>query len=228
MIGVIRLVRGSQEVSLLPVAGRPLLERQLEWFYDFGADEIVVEVAASEAGAEVSAWLKSSPLGLRVRALQVKQPMTRQQLAERAELSSETRMVWTRGDELARLDITRYFGETESGLRVSVASKNAQGRGASVCIARPQQTIERRVDGQGWGARIAGPHDAIELSAQVLASADQYGLSVPGRQLSPGVWAARGARVEPGATCKAPTYLDAGAWVQRGAVLVPALCCANA
>lgn len=54
---VIHLVPGQSTPGMLPIAGRPLVGRQIEWLYAIGCAGVVVELDGDDASCAVARWI---------------------------------------------------------------------------------------------------------------------------------------------------------------------------
>jgi hypothetical protein len=184
----------ASEAALLPVAGAPLLARQLQWLRGVGCERVEVR------GARVARWLQASELAMDV-----------------GELPRGLRHLVVPGDVLGNGDLARLFyedGDVEAHLHRPFAGVEA----ATVSLAGGGE--RRAILGPGWGMRVRNAADALRLGAAVLTGR-LSGIQVHAAERAPGVWVARGAHVERGATVTAPVFIGAGALVRSGAVVGP-------
>lgn len=219
------LRRATQPYApLWSVAGRPLLARQLEWFYDLGVDEIVVELGVADADREVERWLRSSPLGIRVRALVCEAPRGDvRALAERAGVRPDIPVIQIFADTVARADLIGSFAAAaDGGVTITLARSDSQLPPARLAIARPGEAASLTAQAPGWGTTLGSPADALRLTSALLrAGGNDHGLTVHGVEIAPQVWAGRGAWVDPRAALVGPAFIADGAWVQAGATVGP-------
>jgi hypothetical protein len=222
------ILRSSRnpEASLYPVAGRPLLERQLEWLYDSGVDTIFLERGHDDIDVEIQRWLDSSPLGLRVQLVGSGES-TNDVLAlvDEVGVSLDCRVVSVMSDHMVRVNLSSSFGHSiDGGVCLKLGATGLGLAPAEVWIARPGEIPEHEVDAKGWGARLSTTRDAITLSSALLncrGKVTGFAIDIPGTERTPGVWVARGVRIDRNAEVVAPAYIGAGSWLQSGAVVGP-------
>jgi NDP-sugar pyrophosphorylase family protein len=197
-------------VGALDIAGRPLLQRQLQSLRDLGIEDVVVEVCEGpQVGERAALLLSSDPLTSRVIVIPSAAPLGIGELARRAGLAASTMFVAVAADTLfhAEIDASR-----------AVCARYELSTPPSLEPARAELTIEslaQRAPTQsqtlaGWGARVHDAGSAHQLGCAVL-SGDASGIMVHGAELKPGVWAARGARIADDALVLPPALIGADA-----------------
>jgi hypothetical protein len=212
--------------ALYPIAGRPLLERQLEWLYDSGVDEVNLELGQEAIDDEVEAWLRQSPLGLRVRIIKTGGvPNDMESLSDAVSHPVDTPVVSLMSNQVARVDLCDYFGlSAEGGVRLLLPICGLEFAPAEVWIAKPAERPRQAIEASGWGARLETENDAIALSSALLLCGGEvkgFAIQIPGSERAPGVWVARGTKISEACTLRAPVYVGAGSWIQSGAVVGP-------
>lgn len=226
MLAFIRRSQTNPGAALYSIAGRPLLERQIEWLYDSGVDEIYLELGADELDLEIGRWLESSPLGLRVRVLKTSGGANDlSSLAREVSESLNCPVVSINSDQMARVDLSMYFGESlDGGVNLQLQAAGLGLDAGQVSISKPGQTPTRVIEANGWGARLATVSDGMTLSSALLncgGKVRDFDLQIPGTEISPGVWVARGVRVSDKVEFRAPVYVGYGSWIQAGARVGP-------
>lgn len=203
--------------ALLPVAGQPLIARQLEWLREQRVEQIAVEISH---GSVIDGWLdKHAALGehvTRVRAGKYQRP---DDVAAQAGFGSEPYVV-VYGDLLAHVDLAALVAEHGPGtLLVALPSRGDLLRGM-IRIVDPRGPLRQVSHARGWGCFVLNRREALDLSAMVLRGCTDD-LLVHGAEVQPGVWCARGATIERGAIVYPGVLLGPGAVITAGAIVGP-------
>jgi hypothetical protein len=201
------------------VAGRPLLIRQLQALRDLGIEEVVVEVTEGPRAPERASWLLGDdPLVFKVTVLPSAAPLGVAELARRAGLDADTPFVALPADTLfhAQLDLgvvpARYELAPPRGTDLGEAEVAIES------LARRATTSARALS--GWGARVSSEGAAHQLGCAAL-SGSATGIMIHAAEVSPGVWASRGAHIAEDATVHAPVLLGVDALVLSHARVGP-------
>jgi NDP-sugar pyrophosphorylase family protein len=221
------LVRCAERVALADVAGRPLVDRQIQWLQAIGCDRIVVEsrsAAVRAHVAEVSAELAPD--------VQVAPSLHDFRLRDVVrELDLRGPVVVVPGDVLGDGDLVRVLGRCGSGgAIVHAAAPPVAGRrrSAEVRVWMPGSVTPHLV-GPGWACRLQTPADAFRLGCAALEGRlpprDDEGhgwpIEIHAAEIAHGVWVARGASVPPRALLVPPVLVGPGAVVDAGAIVGP-------
>jgi hypothetical protein len=146
-------------------------------------------------------------------------------LAEAASIPMDRPIVSIRNDQVVRVNLTEHFGKSvDGGVRLVISAAGLGLAPAEVWIARPSDVPSRSFQADGWGAQLDTMKEALVLSSALLACGGKvsgYEISIPGAEVSPGVWVARGARIDRDVQLNGPAYIGEGAWVQSGATVGP-------
>jgi carbonic anhydrase/acetyltransferase-like protein (isoleucine patch superfamily) len=199
-----------------PIAGAPLLARQLEYLRANGVVHVVINRVADEA-APASLRGDSLNVGVAVTWIPSAEPLDRLELSRRAGLDGAPVVVLTHG-RLGYAD-----------LREAIAL--ARSSGDDVIVGAPPLTIEiwhpsetprgrRVVAANGWMLDVVDEATAQALVEDVLLGS-RAGIQVRGSEVAPGVWTSRGAVVSRGATVQAPCHFGADSFVADGAFVGP-------
>jgi hypothetical protein len=224
MQAVISLREARARVATLPLAGRPLLARQIQWLLGAGFDRIAVELDAHAESDAAASWLAVDPLGAMVRQVLTASPIDPADVVLRAGFDVKRPFLVLPADVLGDVDLTDAMRASPDDDVVMTLSPptalKSKLRGATVRVARPHPVGTVAVRSEGWGAAIARLDDAMSLGALAL-SGTITGMLVHAAETSPGVWIARGASVSPEAKLRAPVYVGVDALVRAGAILGP-------
>lgn len=219
MRAVIMLHPVSPSSALLPIAGQPLLARQLEWLRAQGVDQIALEVSVVDA--EVTTWLDQNPaLTDKVVRVPTRRYSSPEDIAARAGFPASAPCVVMFGDLLAQFDLAALVAEHGSGARhVSLRGRGdlLPGMLRMIGTGASFEVVQRPVD---WGCFVLNRRDALELSAMVLRGCTSD-MQVPAAEGAPGVWCARGADIERGAIVRPGVLLGPGVVICAGAVVGP-------
>jgi len=200
-----------------PLAGAPLLVRQLEWLAAAGIEEVAVNrVATTPLPSELSCDELCS-VGLKVLWIPSGSPLGVRELADRVG-SHERPVVVVPHGVLGAASLGAVYSDAEassadlvvgeSPLRVAITHLDGAEH------ARREQRIE------GWLCLVDSEAAAHALAEEVL-SATRQGIVVRGTQVSPGIWRARGAIAAETAVLRPPCYLGRGCFVSEGAEVGP-------
>ncbi len=199
-----------------PLAGAPLLVRQLEWLRGAGFDTVVINRIASD---RLPAEIWTEPLqatGVQVVLIPTMQPLSPRELALRAGMSHEP-MVVVPHAVLGNLDLSEVVlrlkqcgGMAEVSAETgAVVLRDEQGAGAT-----------HRIYPKGWLRRLDSELAVHQLTERIL-SHQVEGIEVRGTEVRPGLWVARGARISDRARYTGPVYLGADCVVQANAEVGP-------
>jgi len=199
-----------------PIAGAPLLVRQLEWLKAQGVRRVAVNRVA-DAPPPVS--LRREILdatGVEVVWIPSAEPLDRVELARRAGSTDALLVVLPHGCVGAAplADAVNAANETHDDVRlvdggVAVDVVHAEGRG------RATRTIEG-----AWMRLVRSEPTCQALNEDILMGA-LTGVEVRGTRLRDGVWTSRGAVVVEGARLEAPCFLGRDSFVAEGASVGP-------
>jgi hypothetical protein len=177
MIAVIHLVPNDGTSGMLTVAGRPLLERQLDWLGALGCEQILVEIGPDPLSAAVAQWLRDSGTlasDQHVKAVETDWRLGARGVASRVGLAQNASVLAIPADLL---------GDGDLGMLYPVA--NAFG---AVAFFNPPKGLERTlmggtirlvraplkhrrpamILGPGWGARLTSQSEADALGNAAL------------------------------------------------------------
>ncbi len=235
MRGVIHRVVGAPGAGLLPVAGRPLVARQLQWLRTIGCLRVAVEIGSDDDSLEIARWLtEEDAIGAYVSLVLTGRPLTPRQIARRAGFREDARLLAVPADVLCGTDLATALPHAGPlGLVVQLDPPEALAAGLEggyVRIVGSADLAPQVVEDAGWGVRIRSYAEALAVSMAVLDGRIPSRAKDPARNIlihaaerSPGVWASRGARIDPGAEIIPPVLLGARAIVRKGARVGPSV-----
>ncbi len=223
MRALIHQPRHGRRVSLLDVAGRPLIARQLQWLRAMGA-RIAVEIDPHPASQAVAEWLEENALGQDVEL--VLTPTAAGPRTAAARLGWGGRFLAVPADVLCSFDPCDLFragrGDQIGHLPRAIADAD---RARVELVDLDAEGCPGHCMLPGAGVAITDEKVAFAATEMVLEGSFRGPWSVPvhADERSPGVFVARGAVVAPEAELIAPVYVGAGAFVGEGARLGPAV-----
>jgi hypothetical protein len=234
MLAVIHRRGAAPDAGALPIAGRPLIVRQLQWLRMAGVTRVAVEVGTTDAAMEVARWIdEEHALASTAVTVLAGEPLPPDEVARRAGFPAGDRVLALPADVIGAVDL----GAVDDGgvLAVRGASEACVRLGldpGTVTLAPPTGQLEARavVDAHGWLVRVTTMKEALDLGASVLAGelpalADglDAALVIHAAREAGDVWIGRGARVEEGATLVGPVLVGPGATVRAGATVGPSV-----
>jgi hypothetical protein len=220
-------------IPMLPIAGYPLLFRQLEWLRACGFDQVAVEVPIGPAGEEIAARLEVDALGWDAVVVATNGRVSAREIANRAGFFPEAPVLAIPGEVLGRGDLTQAY--------VVASSSAVEGPPADLILELPPPAflpegtpgaLLRLIDGTfgagrtrsiaGWGMRILCTADAIAVGSAALdGRSPGCDLLVRASETFSGVWVARGGRIQAGSEITPPVLIGPGAIVRSGARVGP-------
>jgi hypothetical protein len=219
--------------ALFPLAGRPLIVRQLQWLRDLGVERIAVEIGADEEGLEVGEWLaERDAVGVGVQLVLAGRRLDPRGLARRAGFPADEPLLVVPGDVLgggAALDeLLARAGARGGRLRMQVpAGAAARLRGGELLVLPASDEIEELTGARapGWAVRLRSPADALALGVLALSASTRgerpRGMPLHAAEHAPGIWVGRGAQIDPGARLIAPVLIGAEAVIRAAAEVGP-------
>jgi NDP-sugar pyrophosphorylase family protein len=199
-----------------PIAGAPLLARQLEHLRANGVVHVVINRVADEA-APPSLRGDALNVGVAVTWIPSAEPLDRLELSRRAGLDDAPVVVLTHC-RLGDVDLREAIAlARSSGDDVIVGTQPL-----TIDIWHPRETPRGRrvVAANGWMLDVDDEARAQWLVEDVLLGI-RAGIEVRGSEVAPGVWTSRGALVSRGATVEAPCYFGPDSFVADGAFVGP-------
>lgn len=219
-------------LSLVDLAGRPLVARQVQWLHACGCDRVVIEVHPGER--EMLRWIDANrhAFGPRLDAVETTRSEPIETTLRRTALAPRGPVLVVSARVLGDFDVARALAALGSGGAVVHAEAPRGGPRAfasgSVRVWLPGAEVPNVVV-PGWCAELRAPREVGELGFAALSGAlparDETGhlapIQIHAFEAEPGVWLARGAWVSPHARLVAPVLVGENAVVDHGAVVGP-------
>jgi NDP-sugar pyrophosphorylase family protein len=218
---------------MLSIAGRPLIERQLQWLRAVGCQRVALEIGTDPSSSELACWLsEKEALGADVTLVLASHPLGAAEVAQRAGFPPGVSYLAVPGDVIGDGDLTLlYRSANASGAWAMTNPPEGTPHPLESGVVRllgPRREHPKIVDGAGWTARIKTVRDAMTLgSAALMKHLPEEGgphawcIQMHASEIEPGIWIARGATVDPGAKLTAPVLIGTDAIVRAGAQVGP-------
>ena len=179
MFAVIHRVPNVSHKGLLPLAGRPLIDWQLDWLYSIGCSSIVVEIAEDDQAAqEVALWLAAHPRAtMEVEIVRTESAVGPREVACRAGILRATPILAIPSDMLGDGEIGSMFTVRNAGGVVACFEPPRElarmMRGGTVRLVRaPIRWRQPMVyQGDGWAVRLTSEQDAAALGRMLTSDA---------------------------------------------------------
>lgn len=233
MFAVIYQVPGRSGVGMIQVAGRPLIERQLQWLRAAGCDRVALEIGGHTTSGDLARWVaEQEALGADVSVVLSPRPLGARQVAQRAGFPPGAPFLAIPSDLLGDGDLTLLFRAANGGGAWAITEPPSDLSHAlesgTVRLLGPRSEHPRIADGAGWTARIGSVRDAMALgSAALLKKLPPHGgehvwpVQIHASEIEPGIWVSRGARIDPSAKLIAPVLIGHDAVIRAGARVGP-------
>jgi hypothetical protein len=189
MFAVLHRVPNASHRGLLPLAGRPLIEWQLDWLYSIGCAAVMVEIAEDDQAAqEVAAWVAEHPrASMEVDIVRTEAAVGPREVACRAGVLRATPILAIPNDMLGEGEIGSMFTVRNAGGVVACFEPPRPlarlMRGGTVRLVRaPIRWRQPMVyQGNGWAVRLASEQDAEALGRMLMSEAFQGAFSESAR-----------------------------------------------
>jgi len=216
MLAVIHRPPPSRGTGALALAGPPVVIRQLQWLHDLGSERVAIELGQDERGERVRRLVSEQKVLSRgVVFVPTATPLSPRALGETAGFAAETRWLALPESVVGNADLTRLFRRrsVEGTLvgRLTPPKTGGPFSPAEVHLTGPRPgpvTVESL---PGWGTLIETPDMALQLACEALLG--RLSLVLHAAETRPGVWVARGARIDDGAELRPPVLIGARARV---------------
>lgn len=233
MFAVIYQIPARPGVGMIDVAGRPLVERQLQWLRAAGCERVALEVGTEpECGALARFLDENEALRADVSLVLSRRPLGPREIARRAGHSSGAPFIALPADVLGDGDLTLLFRAASSGGALALADPpplpGVELEAGIVRLIGDRYEHPAVVEGAGWAARVGSPREAMAIGSAALlgrlpceGGGHVWSIQVHASEVAPGIWLARGARVDPAAEIVAPVLIGPEAVIRAGARVGP-------
>lgn len=227
MNAVIYQVEERPWAAMLPVAGQPLVVRQIEWLIAAGFKQIAIEVSGPSGDSIERQLLREGAMGGKTRIVRSPRMQGARLAARKAGFGGEAPVLAVPGDFLADGDFGALLREATGEVSIELDAPLDGLRSGALRVIGPRGA-RSRVQAPGWGVHLRSPEDALLLSSAALSGQlparggdHLWPILVHGAETSPGVWVARGARVDERARLIAPVFIGGDAIICMNAEVGP-------
>lgn len=200
-----------------PIAGAPLLVRQLEWLHACGVTRVAINRAARDPLPEELKTAHLERVGVSVIWIPTAEPLDAAELARRLGVT-ETPVLIVPASVLGAVDLREHVASARETGRDVVVAYEACTVEVSHLGRSPGET--QRVVATRWMECVASEVAAQRLTEALLLK-ERDGVEIRGTEVSPGIWRSRGAVVVDGARVEAPVLLGPNCFISDGVVLGP-------
>jgi hypothetical protein len=229
MYAVIHEIESISTHGLIPIAGRPLVARQIQWLRSSGCQDIAVQIGSSAESIALGQWLaRGDAVGTNVRLVASGKSLTPREIARRAGFPDAAQLLAIPADTLCGGDIAAMNVPTgEDGTLVALPAPQALADvfdGSCVRMFGNGQSPTRAI-GEAWAIRVGSLADAFVIGVAVLEgrleSQTKFGILVHASERERGIWVSRGARIDPRAKLIAPVLVGAETVIRAHAIVGP-------
>jgi len=215
--------------GLIPIAGRPLVARQIQWLRSIRCQGIAVHIGSSAESVALGQWLaRGDAIGTNVRLVMSGKELSPREIARRAGFPDDAQLLAIPADVLCGGDIEAIQPHADpEGAVVALGAPSALGDSFDGSAVRMlgTPTPATSAEHEAWAVRIRSLADAFAVGVAVLDSrlehSSKSGVLLHASERERGVWVSRGAHVDPTAKLIAPVLLGADTVIRAGAVVGP-------
>ncbi len=231
MYAVIHEIESTSTHGLVPIAGRPLVARQIQWLRSARCQGIAVQIGSSAESIALGQWLtRGDVIGTNVRLVMSGKELTPREIARRAGFPDDAPLLAIPADVLCGGDLEAIGTHASpEGTLVSLPAPAALADvldGSTVrMIGAPRESTVKTAD--AWGVRVRSLGDAFVIGVAVLegrlSRPSENGALLHASERERGVWVSRGAFIDPTATIIAPVLLGVDTIICAGACVGPSV-----
>lgn len=212
------------------VAGKPLLFRQMQWLRAIGCDQIIVEIPRTDEALALKQRIVEECVaipGVIWFATESQLPLPI--LAKMAGYGDKPFLAVPHG-VIGDGDLTELFVTASGGSVVALYNNAISKRSQAILALRliaPGGDTPKMASGPGWLALIDSERAAFELTLAIMngsvSSKENAGwpLQIHAAQVSPGVWVARGAKVDPSSKLIGPVMIGKNVELEANTTVGP-------
>ena len=214
MLAVIHRNTPPRGAGALALAGPAVIIRQLQWLHDLGGERVAIELGPDAQGEQLRRRVTAHKVLARgVIFVPSATPLSARALGQEAGFPPEARWLALPESVVGNADLTRLFREPlATGTRVGRLVPPRTGGPfppAEVHLTGPGTGPLTEESLPGWGTHVETPGMALRLACEALLG--RLSLLLHAAEVRPGVWVARGGRIDDGAELSPPVLLGAGA-----------------
>jgi hypothetical protein len=224
MLAVIHRQTPPRGAGALALAGPAVVIRQLQWLHNLGIERVALELGQDTRGEQVRRLVTGQKVLSRgVIFVPSATPLSPRALGQAAGFPAEAHWLALPESVVGNADLTWLFrGPSGQGTRVGRLAPPKTGGPfppAEVHLTGPDEgpvTVEPL---PGWGTHVETPATALQLACEALLG--RLTLLLHAAETRPGIWVARGGRIDDGAELTPPVLIGAGARIFRRARVGP-------
>jgi len=229
MYAVIHDIDSISAPGLIPIAGRPLVARQIQWLRSARCRGIAVQIGSSVESVALGQWLaRGDAIGTNVRLVMSGKVLTPREIARRAGFPDDAPLLAIPADVLCGGDLDAICAHASpEGTVVALPAPAALAEaldGSAVRMLGPVKPPEQATN-DGWAVRVQSLADAFIVGVAVLdgrlQQRSEHGIILHASERASGVWAARGAHIDPTAKVIPPILLGVDTIIRAGACVGP-------
>jgi NDP-sugar pyrophosphorylase family protein len=225
---VIHEIESTSTHGLIPIAGRPLVARQIQWLRSVRCQGIAVQIGLSAESVALGQWLRRDAVGTNVRLVLSSKPLTPRQLARRAGFPDDDTLLAIPADVLCGGDIESI--RVHARPRAAVVALPAPAALSDVFAGSAVRIVGDEIPWksarkEAWAVRVRSFTDAFTIGIAVLEGRlerrAENGVLLHASERERDIWVGRGAHIDPRAQIIAPVLVGADAVICAGARVGP-------
>lgn len=228
MYAVIHEVESNSTHGLIPIAGRPLVARQIQWLRSARCQGIAVQIGLSAESVALGQWLAhGDAIGTNVRLVLSGKQLSPREIARRAGFPDAGTLLAIPADVLCGGDIEALRAHARpQGSVVALPAPPALADvfdGSAIRVighAPPEPHL-----GEAWAIRVRSLADAFTIAVSALEGRlerrSENGILLHASERGRGIWVGRGVQIDPSAQLVAPILIGANAVICAGARVGP-------
>ena len=229
MYAVIHEIESVSTHGLIPIAGRPLVARQIQWLRSGDCQGIAVQIGSSVESIALGQWLaRGDAVGRNVRLVASGRSLSPREIARRAGFPDAAPLLAIPADTLCGGDIAVVSvpaGNDETLVALPAPQALADVFDGSCVRMIGNVQAPTRAIGEAWAIRVGSLADAFVIGVAViegrLEAQSKFGVLVHASERERGIWVSRGARIDPRAKLIAPVLVSAEAVIRAQAIVGP-------
>lgn len=229
MYAVIHEIESNSTHGLVPIAGRPLVARQIQWLRSARCRGIAVQIGLSAESVTLGQWLaRGDAVGTNVRLVLSGKPLTPREIARRAGFPDEGTLLAIPADVLCggNIEALLAYARPHQGALVALPAPPALGDAFDGSAIRVIGNESRAAtEGEAWAVRVRSLADAFTIGVAVLEGRlerrAENGVLLHASERGRGIWGGRGVLIDPSARIIPPVLLGANAIICAGASVGP-------
>lgn len=229
MYAVIHDVESTSTHGWIPIAGRPLVARQIQWLRSVRCQGIAVQIGSSAESVALGQWLaRGDAIGTNVRLVASGKPLTPREIARRAGFPDGALLIAIPADVLVGGDIGAICAHAHpTGAVIALAPHCAiadicDGTAVRVFGDEPTPTPTTR---EAWAIRIRSLADAFTIGLATIEGRvgrqSENGILLHAYEHERGVWLSRGAQIDPSAKLIPPVLVGMNTVIRADATIGP-------